>query len=306
MEITIDLPFDPEQVSLLDMHSVLNVLNVVQYELVLLGEKLEYPSELDDLIDATAQAGEDLVDPDKALLHIQTIADFTRKVEEVIQGLKPLAGKKGEEQMLSRTRGNLTGIFEVLKVRAQEILARQSNPRAWEWHDLTRLRDNFTQVFKAIERNSKGGYHIVHNLAQHEEGDYLVHFDISSEDGLHVRMPSVFQDVMRDLLANARKYTPPGGTITAGLADEKDELRFVVSDTGCGIPGNEVAEVVKFGYRASNVQDRPTRGGGFGLTKAYYTTRTFGGRMWIESPVDQNRGTRVEIRLPRKEEEEKG
>lgn len=76
MEITIDLHFDPQQVSLLDMHSVLNVLNVVQYELVMLAEKLGYPSELEMLSEATADAGEDLVDPEKAFRQVETIGEF--------------------------------------------------------------------------------------------------------------------------------------------------------------------------------------------------------------------------------------
>ena len=111
-------------------------------------------------------------------------------------------------------------------------------------------------------------------------------------------MPPVFQDVMRDLLANARKYTPPGGVITAGLSDNGEGIRFVVKDTGMGIPESEIMKVVEFGYRATNAA-RPTRGGGFGLTKAFYITKTFGGRMWIESPVENGSGTRIEILIPR-------
>jgi len=113
-----------------------------------------------------------------------------------------------------------------------------------------------------------------------------------------IHMPAVFQDVMRDLLANARKYTQPGGTITAGLHDSGTHLRFVVADTGRGIPPGEIQSVVEFGRRGSNTQDRPTRGAGIGLTKAYYVTRKFGGRMFVQSTGVPGEGTRIEIRLP--------
>jgi signal transduction histidine kinase len=52
-------------------------------------------------------------------------------------------------------------------------------------------------------------------------------------------MPAVFQDVVRDLIANARKYTPPGGKIIAGLYQDDEELRFVVADTGRRVRFNQ-------------------------------------------------------------------
>nr|WP_240544875.1 ATP-binding protein [Ectothiorhodospira shaposhnikovii] len=110
-------------------------------------------------------------------------------------------------------------------------------------------------------------------------------------------MPAVFNDVIRDLVANARKYTPPGGRILSGLDDDGQRIRFVVEDTGVGIPPGQVEDVVKLGFRADNVQNRRTYGGGFGLTKAYWVTQRLQGRMWIDSRLDQ--GTRIEIQFPR-------
>ena len=111
-------------------------------------------------------------------------------------------------------------------------------------------------------------------------------------------MPVIFQDVMRDLIANARKYTSPGGRIDAGLYNSGTELRFIVQDNGVGIPEAELERVTEFGVRRSNVLDRKTRGGGFGLTKAYYVARKFGGRMWIHSSTEAPTDTRLGIRLP--------
>jgi signal transduction histidine kinase len=71
----------------------------------------------------------------------------------------------------------------------------------------------------------------------------------------------------------------------------------VVEDDGRGIPADEVARVVEFGYRASNVLDKATKGGGFGLTKAYHTVTRLGGTLDITSTVGQ--GTRVALEIPR-------
>lgn len=121
--------------------------------------------------------------------------------------------------------------------------------------------------------------------------------DIRSVDGGQISMPPVLQDCFRDLLANARKYTPPGGEIRGSLRDDGRELRVVVADTGRGIPETEVGHVVRFGQRGSNARPGETRGGGYGLTKAYSICRRFGGRLWIESEIDI--GTTVTMQIPR-------
>jgi signal transduction histidine kinase len=105
---------------------------------------------------------------------------------------------------------------------------------------------------------------------------------------------------MRDLIANARKYTAPGGHITAALYEDAEALRFLVEDTGRGIPEGELEKVVQFGQRASNVGEVRTMGGGFGLTKAFLVTKQFGGRFWLASQLGV--GTRVRIQIPRPSE----
>ncbi|MDF3130328.1 ATP-binding protein [Kiritimatiellaeota bacterium B1221] len=301
MEIHLELPFSLDQLSLLDMHSVLNVLNVVQYELLQMGEATDYPPEIDELCEKTGEVAEALTDHQVAMEHVKAIDTFANHILTTVKALQKTRGLE-ENIFFINSIANLTGIFEVLRIRAMEIVTRADNPTAWHRHQIKQISGDFFQIFQAIERNSKGGYHIVSNLAEHEEGDYLVNLDITSPDKVNLLMPAVFQDVMRDLLANARKYTAPGGVITAGLIDSGESLRFVVQDTGVGIPEKEIMKVVEFGYRATNVTARPTRGGGFGLTKAFYITKTFGGQMWIESPVENGKGTRIEIEIPRPKE----
>jgi signal transduction histidine kinase len=298
MEITGDLKVTIEEETLLDMHSVLNVLNVINYEVMNLAELLGDSPAMESLYDKVSRAAALLRDRQQAHRQIENVRSFIDMFTETLETEISRAGMEKNPE-IGASVANLKSIFSILQIRAREIVARHANPDAWVDHDIPSLKDNFLNVLQAIERNSKGGYRIVYNLAEHEDGNYLVNFDISSANGKTVTMPAVFQDVMRDLLANARKYTPPGGTINAGLYDSGTELRYVVWDTGVGIPENELDSVVAFGGRGSNTEDRPTRGGGFGLTKAYYITRKFNGRMWIDSPANARQGTRIEIRLPR-------
>ena len=72
-------------------------------------------------------------------------------------------------------------------------------------------------------------------------------------------------------------------------------LFLKVTDQGIGIPEEEVEKVTRYGYRASNVFDRRTMGGGYGLTKAYQLCKKFHGRFFIES--DEGKGTCIEMTL---------
>jgi signal transduction histidine kinase len=302
MEITEPLDLTDDEANLLDMHSVLNVMNLIMLELMEVSKKLGNDSAIYALLDNTAEAAESLCDPEAAQRHMENIDFFITTVQSTIDTAS--TNRSPEEQAaISINRDNLDSIFSVVRIRAAELVSRKATPGEWIPFDVHELRRNFNQFLSAVEKNSKGRYRIVNNVAQHEEGDYLVNFDISTSCGNPFHMPAIFQDVMRDLLANARKYTPPGGSINGGLFCDGEALRYVVIDTGRGIPSGELGSVVRFGHRAQNALDHPTRGGGFGLTKAWYVTQRHGGRMWIESGTaeespDGRSGTRVEIRIP--------
>lgn len=296
VELTKPLSLTIEEENLLDMHSVLNVCNVVLFELFVLGEAAGETPELEEAKAAVTRVASSLSNPEAAHRAVEEIDGFIETLERAVEdSVSNVPGVASRAEVVE-SRANLESIFDILRVRAREISARSRNPDAWVEHDVEELRNNFLHVFRAIEKNSKGGYRIVYNLAQHEEGDYYVNLQISSIQGSVIRMPAVFQDVMRDLIANARKYTDPGGRIEAALFQGEESLNFVVEDSGRGIPPEELLGLVEFGARGGNVGDRPTRGGGFGLTKAYYVARKFGGRMWIGSELGA--GTRIEIRLP--------
>ena len=297
MEIERELEFTLQESTLLDMHSVINVLGVLAWEVYNLREALGDRPEIDLLENRTTEAADQLRDPERAAETVAHVDDMIATFSAALDGLVETA-PAGSREKVASIRANLATVFDIFRVRAREIVARSKDPDAWVDHDIAQLRNNFTQVLQAIEQNSHGGYRIVYNVAEHATSNYLVNFHISSTDGQFVQMPAIFQDVMRDLIANARKYTTPGGKIDAGLHVSEAQLRFVVEDSGVGIPEKELSQVVEFGHRARNILSRPTRGGGFGLTKAYYVTRKFGGRMWIESSTTTPTGTRVEIRIP--------
>ncbi len=300
IEIATIPPLSPGEVSLLDMHSVLNVVNVLHGELFIVGDLLGAAALVAPALERCEAIRRDLSDSSAALRQVASVEEHRRAILADLGRALAADPEKARSPEVEESVGNIRSVFSVLAVRAQELLARAQAPDRWVEMPIEELRADFRRVFAAIERNSHGRYRIIYNLAEQEVTDYYVGFVIESENGRTVALPPVLKDVMRDLLANARKYTKPGGTIDAGLHESGTTLRFSVQDSGCGIPPGELETVVHYGRRGSNVAAMRTMGGGFGLTKAFLVTKRFGGRFWIRSELGV--GTRIRLEIPRPRE----
>jgi len=298
VEIAAIPPLSPGEATLVDLHSLLNMLNVLCGELGILGLTLAGDDELlGGSLARCAAILRDLAEAGAAHRHAATLREHSAVVlGEVERACAAHPGPAGQPAAVESV-ANIRSVFQVLEVRARELLARAQTPGEWIAVPVEELRADFRQVFAAIEKNSHGRYRIIYNLAKQEPADYYIDFAIESADGRTVALPLLFKDVMRDLMANARKYTPPGGTISAGLYESEDVLKFSVQDSGCGIPPDEIETVVHYGRRGSNVLAVRTMGGGFGLTKAFLVTKQFGGRFWIRSELGV--GTRIRLEIPR-------
>lgn len=297
MEIT-DVPrMEPHEENLLDLHSVLNVLNVVQGELSIIGLIL---SGNDDLLrkslDVCGQYKNSLSEPESFREHAARLPDHEAAFfAEIEENLRRYSENAAHED-IAESMDNLRSVLRVFRIRLEEIKQREADAKQWQTLSIASLTERFHEVFEAIEKNARGRYHFRYNPAASMQKDYYIDFRINSPDGLHVRIPAVFQDVMRDLIANARKYTAPGGRISAGLDLTKTEIRFRVEDSGRGIPPDELTDVVRFGYRATNTRDVRTLGAGYGLTKAFWVTKRLQGRFFIGSRLGE--GTAIHITLP--------
>ena len=292
-------PLDPlpeKDVTFIDMHSVLNILNVLQFELMQIEDRLGASAELTSLQEQLFGLVDALTDRDRGIKLLSEHAAFSARFLAEMDKLLATTGTP--DQAMVESRNNVGNILAILEIRAGEYLARCESPDQWVDHSIDALKSNYRDVFAAIEQNAKGAYRIVDNIAEKDVGGYLINFNITSVRGDDIRMPPVFQDVFRDLMANARKYTPLGGEIRGGVHESDDQLRIVVEDTGYGIPTDEIGEVVKFGKRGSNMEARRTMGGGFGLTKAVYFVHLFGGRIWITSQTEVPSGTKIDIQIP--------
>lgn len=290
-------PLDAGQCALLDNHSVLNVLNVVVGELTLLGIAFEAdPGLFSESLALCDEVALGLREPAGADSWTDAADRFVSRIEREINEVTGRHLERLSEPEVSAGLVSLQRILAILRVRAHELLRRHRCPHRWEPFSATRLRESLIGVLAAMEAHSRGRFRIVYAPQNRAPTDYYVDLDIRCAPGESLLMPPVVVDVMRDLIANARKYTEPGGIIYASLRQVDDGLQFVVQDNGRGIPEGEIEDVVAFGIRGSNVGDVRTMGGGFGLTKAFTVIRRFGGRFWIASQCGV--GTRIRFHLP--------
>lgn len=110
------------------------------------------------------------------------------------------------------------------------------------------------------------------------------------------------QQVFDNLLTNAVKFTPDGGVVRVSASVQEDNARhdrwieIRVSDTGVGIPAEEVERIFDKFHQGPAHQQANHRGTGLGLAIAQHIVVAHGGRIWVESQV--GKGSTFVIVLP--------
>ncbi len=108
--------------------------------------------------------------------------------------------------------------------------------------------------------------------------------------------PQQLRRVFVNLLSNAIKYTPEGGRITVGLRRDGGHILATVSDTGCGIPADDVPKLFQEFYRALDPVNQQIQGTGLGLALVKRIVEAHHGRITVDST--RGKGTTFSITLP--------
>jgi len=103
--------------------------------------------------------------------------------------------------------------------------------------------------------------------------------------------------VFDNLLGNAIKFSPRGGTITIEVVDAGEMIQLGVLDTGVGIPGDKLDRVFDRFYQVDGSATRRFGGAGLGLAIARRIVEAHGGHIWVESEVGQ--GSAFRFTLPK-------
>jgi signal transduction histidine kinase len=105
------------------------------------------------------------------------------------------------------------------------------------------------------------------------------------------------EQVLNNLITNAIKYSPTGGSITIEVRPDTDGVRLSVTDQGIGIPEKELDAIFGLFYRSPDRAARDAAGMGLGLYISREIVVRHGGRIWAES--GGGKGSTLNVLIPR-------
>lgn len=109
--------------------------------------------------------------------------------------------------------------------------------------------------------------------------------------------PQRLRQVVQNLLSNALRYTPNGGTVKVNVKGGEQEATITVQDTGMGIPADDLPRVFDRFYRGDASRNRAEGGAGLGLAIAKAIAEAHGGSIAADSK-GVNQGSVFTLRLP--------
>jgi PAS domain S-box-containing protein len=238
---------------------------------------------------------------------ITTMRDLDRAREEFLASAahdlqNPLTGIKGHAQLLRRQiqrAGRPDQEWVLPSLERVEVAATQMSRQIGELLDVARLRIN--QPLDLF-RESIDVVALTRQLAEEESlaaDRHRVVVETAEITLVGFWDRRRLERVLRNLLTNAIKYSPAGGTITVIVAREStngiDEATITVVDSGIGIPAADQRSIFERFHRGSNVVGT-IQGTGLGLASARQIVEQHGGTISVAS--EEGKGATFTIRLP--------
>jgi signal transduction histidine kinase len=108
--------------------------------------------------------------------------------------------------------------------------------------------------------------------------------------------PRLLETILDNLVSNAIRYTPAGGSVRVRATQAARALVVSVTDTGIGIAGEDLERIFDRFYRVDRARDRATGGSGLGLSLARRSAQALGARIEVSS--QPGRGSDFRLVLP--------
>jgi heavy metal sensor kinase len=174
-----------------------------------------------------------------------------------------------------------------------------------EVNRLTRLVENLLEISRADAGQIRPGLTVFSPLDVVREVGAVLDV-LVEEKALQLRLSGdadvtvkgdrlLFRQAVMNVLHNAVKYTPAGGTISVGVTEHLGFGVVHIADTGPGIPREHRGKVFDRFYRIDAARARDTGGAGLGLSIAKWALQVQGGEIKVEDSVE---GTAFRIQLP--------
>ncbi|ODG91805.1 MULTISPECIES: cell wall metabolism sensor histidine kinase WalK [Bacillaceae] len=151
---------------------------------------------------------------------------------------------------------------------------------------------NFTELFnRIIDR---------HEMSKSQEVSFKREF-ISKTRFVFIDEDRITQ-VLDNIISNALKYSPEGGTVTYRIKESRDQILVSITDEGMGIPKENLSKIFDRFYRVDKARSRQVGGSGLGLALAKEMIYAHDGHIWAKS--EEGKGTTVYFTLPVADDQE--
>jgi K+-sensing histidine kinase KdpD len=208
----------------------------------------------------------------------------------------PLAAVESYHQvMLDGYAGEITEKQKTMLLRSSErikgLLNLIDNILDISRIDFRELKIQETSLLEVVESSRE----TIQPLA--EKKGVQLKVEITKELPLIAGAPNRLLQVFTNLLGNAVKFTPEGGTITLKVIEEDDHILVEVSDTGIGISPVDLPRIFDDFYRGIRVD---SAGAGLGLSISKRIIEAHNGNIWVESPYPGSGvGSKFSFTLPK-------
>lgn len=158
-----------------------------------------------------------------------------------------------------------------------------------EWVNFTDFVSHLLNRFDMIVEHDQGE-------AQSESKRYVIKRDLGNQ-ALWIEIDTdQMMRVIDNIMNNAIKYSPDGGTITVRLRQRQNQVLLSIADQGLGIPRKDLSKIFDRFYRADKARSRAQGGTGLGLAIAKEIVNVHGGKIWADSR--EGHGSTFYISLP--------
>ncbi len=226
--------------------------------------------------------------------HLDSLKDqFVQNVSHELR--TPIAIARGYAELLdSGELGNLTGDQQ----EAIGVIARRMRL-------LTRLVDDINMILELesepmVKQTIDMAQLVSTAVTHHVERAGRAMLKLTTEIAPHIPAlrgnPGHLERMLDNLLDNALKFTPEGGVVQVKLSYEASALHLDVSDTGIGIPEEQLSQLFQRFYQIDGSMSRRYGGTGLGLALIKQIVEAHGGMVRVSSRV--NKGSTFHIILP--------
>ncbi|AQU78365.1 MULTISPECIES: HAMP domain-containing sensor histidine kinase [Planococcus] len=281
--------------------TILLLSRIITLPLIRMKEATEQLSQGDNQVDLTSDRNDELGELANAITKLSTDLDRLKNARnEFLSSIShelrtPLTYIKGYADILDRsdtTEREREEYMGIIREEAAHLTVLVGN-----LFELAKLdRNQFT-----IQKQDVSIVELLTSIAvlvKPAFDDQEIELSVNCEEDVPASIdPERIQQVLLNILDNARKHSFAGGRVTIECRQEAGDITICITDEGQGIPEEELPFVFDRLYRVEKSRSRERGGSGLGLAIAKEIVESHGGQIWMDSQFGE--GTAVTVQLKR-------